>query len=312
MFHVKAVVGVVILLLEKLLGVFTPGTEVIFVKDDQIPVGSMHPFIARLDASSGPIDPKKILKRTEADNRLRFIGFFKSKLSIAGNELPVFEIEMRSKVLLPCTENCRLERQYEDTLHAHFFGKLIRGKSFTETHLAVPEEFGSPPLCGYALKVGGGLIHGGLLFRTHAKIQCSAGHAPHTMPSRQHCGFNVFYVAAEPFPPYAGKSSFFKDTMNILVRKSRAIAPHCGFVKFYAVGLQAFRLFDVELLLDSIFYRASGIADLKQSLICRSRITVGINPRRKVRARGKILRHELRLYIHRFYHGLNEGYFFFI
>ena len=57
MFHVKAVVGVVILLLKKLLGVFAPCAEVIFVKDDQIPVGSMHPFIARLDAPSSPVDP---------------------------------------------------------------------------------------------------------------------------------------------------------------------------------------------------------------------------------------------------------------
>ena len=244
---------------------------------------------------------------------MSFIGFFKSKLSIAGNKLPALEVEMRRKVLLPCTENCRLERQYEDTLHAHFFGKLIRGKGFTETHLAVPEKFGSSPLCGYALKVGGGLIHGGLLFWTHTEIQRSAGHTPHTMPDRQHSGFDVFHTTPKPLSPNANKSRFFKETMNILVRKSRAIAPHCGLFEFDAIGLQTFRLLDIELFLDSLFYRkASGISDFEQPFVGRSRITVGINPRRKVRARGKILRHELRLYIHRFYHGLNEGYFFFI
>ena len=84
--------------------------------------------------------------------------------------------------------------------------------------------------------------------------------------------------------------------MNILVRKSRAIAPHCGLFEFDAIGLQTFRLLDIELLLDSLFYRkASGISDFEQPLVGRSRITVGINPRRKVRARGKILRHELPL-----------------
>lgn len=60
------------------------------------------------------------------------------------------------------------------------------------------------------------------------------------------------------------------------------------------------------------FTTAHNVLSVHTPFVGRSRITVGINPRRKVRARGKILRHELRLSIHRFDHGLNECDFFFI
>ena len=129
----------------------------------------------------------------------------------------------------------------------------------------------------------------------------------------QHSGFDVFHATPKPLSPYANKSRFFKETMNILVRKSRAIAPHCGLFEFDAIGLQTFRLLDIELFLDSFFYRrARGISDFEQSFVGWSRVAVGINPGRKLRAWGEILRHKLRLSIHRFDHGFNKGNFFFI
>ena len=61
----------VFLYLKQLLRTVLPCAEMIFVKDDEIPVDLMHPLIRRLDAAGLAVIAEKILKRPEADD-----GFF--------------------------------------------------------------------------------------------------------------------------------------------------------------------------------------------------------------------------------------------
>ena len=51
--QIFAVISVLVLLLKELFGVIFPSAEVIFVKNHQIPVGGMHPFIFSLYAACG-------------------------------------------------------------------------------------------------------------------------------------------------------------------------------------------------------------------------------------------------------------------
>src|SRR5690606_12404395 len=86
--------------LEQLLGVFSPCTVVIFIKDHTVPVRRMDPFIFRLDAAGAWIASKVILKRTEAHKGLLLVGFLIGQTT-GLDELPAFEIHMLLEIRFP-------------------------------------------------------------------------------------------------------------------------------------------------------------------------------------------------------------------
>ena len=59
-----------ILTLEQCLGRFAPCTEVVLVKDDQVPVDGVNPLVLRLDQPGLLIPAKQVLERAEVHQRL--------------------------------------------------------------------------------------------------------------------------------------------------------------------------------------------------------------------------------------------------
>ena len=67
-------VVIIFVRLKQALGVLFPGAEVVFIKNNQIPVGCMYPFILRLYTAGAFVNTKKILKRAKADDWFVFSG----------------------------------------------------------------------------------------------------------------------------------------------------------------------------------------------------------------------------------------------
>ena len=80
----------------------------ILVKNDQIPVGGVNPFVISLDAAGFAVDAEKILKGTETDDRPLFVGALvlgvesiRRVVGVTGDKLPALKIEMSQQILPP-------------------------------------------------------------------------------------------------------------------------------------------------------------------------------------------------------------------
>ena len=114
----QILVVVILILFKQFTGVFFPGTKVVLVKDDQVPVGSMYPFIVGLDAAGLFVHAEKVLEGTKADDRPVFVrplvlvvdGVLQI-VCIAGDKLPALKIHMGHQVLAPSGLHSGLEGQ---------------------------------------------------------------------------------------------------------------------------------------------------------------------------------------------------------
>ena len=96
--HVVVLLALV-LLLEQFSGAVSPRAEMVFIKDDQIPVDLMHPLVAGLDAT-GLVTAEEILKRAETYDRTGLVRMLVVqsavlKHGLTGDELPALKILMR-------------------------------------------------------------------------------------------------------------------------------------------------------------------------------------------------------------------------
>ena len=76
----------------------------IFVEDNEVPVGRMDPLVLRLDAA-GSIRTEEVLEGSEAYDRPVLVEVFGAdpvpRRGITGIELPAFEVYMRHQVRFP-------------------------------------------------------------------------------------------------------------------------------------------------------------------------------------------------------------------
>ena len=86
---------------EQLLRIVLPCTKMILIKNDEIPVGHMHPLIIRLNTACILVHTKEILERTEADDRPVLISTLIlliirkiPRLRRTGDKLPAVKIDM--------------------------------------------------------------------------------------------------------------------------------------------------------------------------------------------------------------------------
>ena len=126
MYCIEVDVHVVFVRIHKeLLCVICPGTKVVFVENDKIPVHGMNPFVMGLDAA-GFAQAEEILEGTEANDGTVFIrlGILLVGAGFAGvlrpgDELPALKIHMGHQVFPPRTLDGGLEGENQNPLKAH-------------------------------------------------------------------------------------------------------------------------------------------------------------------------------------------------
>ncbi len=92
--HILTVVAVFILLLKQLFGCIFPCSEVVLVKDNQIPVGGMYPLIFCLDTAGFFIHSQIVLKRAKADDGAGLVRCFIGQFCISTDKLPALKINV--------------------------------------------------------------------------------------------------------------------------------------------------------------------------------------------------------------------------
>ena len=107
--HILIVVAVLVLLLKQLFGCILPCSEVVFIKDKQIPVGGMYPLVFCLDTAGFFIHSQIVLKRAKADDGAGLVRRFIGQFCISADKLPALKINVAVQVLLPCTDHSRLK-----------------------------------------------------------------------------------------------------------------------------------------------------------------------------------------------------------
>ena len=203
---------------------------------------------------------------------------------------------MAVQVLLPCTDDSRLEGQNQNPLKSHSFCQLIGCKGFAEAHFAVPQKFGIACriLLISALKISGGFVHGFLLFRAHGEAVDSILHIGSMVFDGQHSRPDIIYRTAKPFTAHAGNLLSFQDTVNIMVRERGTIRIHGTFPVDDSIRNAAVRSFDGILLGNTLVHINGGIAHLQKPLILRVCVLVGVNHRVSIGA----LRKEISCHCH--------------
>ena len=161
-----------VLALEQLLGGLSPRTEVVFIEDDEVPVGGVDPLVLRLDEAGLPVAPEQVLERTEVDQRSRLVGIVWAAPGGRGEVLPAVEVGVRLQVGLPGVLHCGLEGDHEDAFGAEPLRELVGGEGLPEAHLGVPQEpwHRVRVLGPDGLVVALGLVHGAGLLRAHRKL----------------------------------------------------------------------------------------------------------------------------------------------
>ena len=305
--HILTVVAVLVLLLKQLFGGIFPCSEVVLIKDHQIPVGGMYPLIFCLDAAGFPIHSQIILKRAKADDRAGLVRCFIGQFCVAADKLPAFKINMAVQVLLPRTDHSRLEGQNQNPLESHFLCQLIGRKGFAEAHFAVPQKLGIAcrVLLISTLKISGGFVHGFLLFRAHGEAVNPILRIVSMVFDGQHSRLDILYPAAKPFTAHAWNLLSFQDTMNIMVRERGAVRIHGTFPIDDAIRNTAVRSFGGVLLSNTLIHINGGISHLQKPLILRIGVLVGINHRVGMGA----LREEISCHCHHHPTPLVESYF---
>ena len=188
---------------------------------------------------------------------------------------------MAVQVLLPCTDDSRLEGQNQNPLESHSFCKLIRRKGFAEAHFAVPQKLrvACRVLLISALKISGGFIHGFLLFRTHGEAVDSILHIGSMVFDGQHSSPDIIYRTAKPFTAHTCNLFSFQDAMNIMVSKRGTVRIHGTFPVDDSIRNAAVRSFGGVLLGNTLVHINGGIAHLQKPLILRVCVLVGVNHR---------------------------------
>ena len=241
----------------------------------------MYPLVFCLDAAGFLIYAQIVLKRAKADDRAGLVRCFIGQFCVAADKLPAFKINVAAQVLLPRTDDSRLEGQNQNLLEPHSFCQLIRCKGFAESHFAVPQKLGVAcrVLLISTLKISGGFVHGFLLFRAHREAVDSILHIGSMVFDGQHSRPDIVYGTAKPFAAHVGNLFAFQDTVNIMVRERGTIWIHSTFPVDNTIGNAAVRSFGGVLLGNTLVHINGGIAHLQKPLILRVSVLVGVNHR---------------------------------
>ena len=263
---------------KELFGVVSPCAVMVFVKNHQVPHGGVDKLVLRLDCARIR-GAEQILKRTEHHNGpllVRFAvlvvnGLILRLCIFIGNELPTGKVHMREQIFAPRGFHGGLEREHQHALCAHLFGKLIGRKGFAKAHFRVPKELRRAVrvvlLCRNIIVHGA--LHGGSLFRAHAKSRGAGTLQTNAGFQLVHGGDDIFDGAVEPFVVAVGvqlsESVAFQKAVNVLIGKAGAIGPHGGILKQNVERLVR----GADLLFDARHHVAAGVADFDIALVER-------------------------------------------
>ena len=286
---VRAVLDHVIVLLgEEALGGVAPRAEVVLVEDDHVPVLEVHPLVLGLYAAGVGL-AEVVLERAEADDGPVGVAGVVLELDVAGHELPALEVHVGLEVGLPGVLDGGLEREHEQTLHAHALGELVGGEGRAEAHLGVPEERGLVVRAGLlaALEVGLRLLDGLLLLGAHVEVLGAQGlvvaAVAHLKPGVAH----VVGRAAEPLAARPCEAVLLKALMDVVVGERGAVGAHGALGKHDLVGQARARLGDRKLLRHAPLDVVLGEAHLEQTRVVGVLVAVGVDRRVQVGALGE-------------------------
>ena len=267
--HVEVVIFVFVVHFKELFGVVAPCAEMIFVKDDDVPVGGMHPFVFRLDAAAF-VGAEVILKGTEADDGARQVGIFIAH-PVPANELPAFKVPVGHQVFFPRRLDSGLEGQHKHLFQPHPLGQFIGGERLSEAHFGVPQKLRRMVrrVLPRGAEIGDGLVDGLLLLRAHRKGAGAVLLVEGVGFHRQHRRFQLIHRAAEPFAAHAGDFPAAEHTMHIVIGKAGAILPHGGAAVQDLIGELAVRALGGVLLRHTPVHILFGVAHLQQAVIIR-------------------------------------------
>ena len=241
----------------------------VFVKDHDVPVGGMYPFVLCLDAAA-LVGAEIVLKRAEADNGAGQVGVLVAH-SVPADELPALKVLVGHEIFFPRCLDGGLEGQHKHPFQPHSFGQLIGGEGFPKAHFGIPKEFRRTvrriQLGG--TKIGDGLVDGLFLLRAHRKGAGAALLVEGVGFHRQHRRFQLIYRAAEPFAAHAGDFPAVEHTMHIVVGKAGAVLPHGGAAVQDLIGELAVRALGGVLLRHTPVHILFGVAHLQQAVIIR-------------------------------------------
>ena len=197
----------------------------VFVKNDTVPVDRVNDLVFGFDAARF-VFAQHILKRSEPDERPCFVDF---RHIAGGNEAPPFEIDVRFQIRFPRVFDGGLERQDKDFFPPHFFGELIGGERFAETHFRVPEEMRrfARFFAGKVFKISGGRFNGGALFGTQQKSFRAFQIDGRTAAFKScHCRFQFGQSDFIPFAAQMFDKVLFDKPVEIVVEEQSAVVAH--------------------------------------------------------------------------------------
>ena len=264
-------------LFKQIFRILAPCAEVVFVKDDDVPIGGVDKLVFRLDPSE-VVGAEQVLERTEHDNGSRlvasvvlFVQFFCVELRLfVGDKLPTLEMDMPRKVFLPRRLDSRLESEHKDLFEVHRLAKLIGRESLAEAHFRVPKELGrARGVVGFCLfKIRLRHLDGDFLLVAHGKIPSALPLKPCFRAQLFHRRQGVRECTAKPFVSVLAfvelqKAFVSQQPVHVFIRKASAVGTHRG-------------LFEQDLELDRrgmqlLFYArldiAIGVADLDVAVV---------------------------------------------
>ena len=260
----------------------------VLVKDDQVPVGSMYPFIVGLDAAGLFVDAEKILEGAKADDRPVFVrplvlvvdGVLQI-VCIAGDKLPALKIHMGHQVLAPGGLHGGLEGQDQHPLEAHLFRQLVGGKGLAKAHFGVPQKLGRAVgafLVGGAI-VGDGAVDGFHLFRAHGEGLGAVLYIISMVAHGHNGGQYVLHRAAEPLAAHALHALALQHAVDIVVIEAAAIRVHGALPQHNMVGHAAVRPLGGVLLCHAPVHIHGGVAYFQQALVLGVGVLVGVDHR---------------------------------
>ena len=222
----------VVLGVVKLFTVFIPSPEVIFVKNNAVPICRMGLQVLGFDPADFSF-PQHVLERREPYARTIGVTILKLQFGIFGNELPAFEVNVAHEVFFPFALNSGLKGQYQNLLPAHLLCQLITGKGFTKAHFCVPEKMGrfTASLIGVLFEIFLSQSNGPFLFRTHFegvtfifRIGLPAFYC------QDRC-LDFLYRTLKPLALQPFNLHGFQNSMNVVIHKKCAIITDRKFVQ---------------------------------------------------------------------------------
>ena len=282
----QVLVIIILVLLKELAGVFFPGAKVVLVKDDQVPVGGMHPLVVGLDAAGVFVDAKEVLEGAKADDGAVFVRALVLVIDgvlqivgVAGDELPTLKIHMGHQVLAPGGLHGGLEGQNQHPGKAHLFRQLIGGKGLAEAHFGVPQKLGRAVgafLIGRAV-VGHSAVHSLRLFRAHGESLGAVFYIVGAAAHGHNGGPHLLHRTAEPLAAHALYALAFQHTVDIVVVKAAAVRVHGALPQYNAVGHAAVRPLGGVLLRHALVHIHGGVAHFQQATVLGVGVLVGVD-----------------------------------